>query len=637
MAQLSATDEFMTDSLIQASWNAYSELTETVHELGSATVEANPQGEAPFPLLQVDRLQAEALDALPAPSRLLALAALPGVSFQTAGGGTVRPILRGLSGLRVTTLFYGARIESQAWGEHHGIFLPEEGIERVEVVRGASTLTDTPDAMGGTLRFIPIGPDAEVGRKSALRLTGHSNTSGFQASVVTKKRSESAYHTFNGGINRHGEARLPEGLAIDQSDFRQFYAQGRFGYLRDWGTWDGAYTSAYNTAGLIGTQGWHQSGDHLLTTSLHIQGRGGWNWHPTVSYQLNHRKEFDGGWTTPDAEPALAELDLSLRTTRLDLRVDRQMEAWAVAWGLQSGQKSNTNGPTADSANPFLPDAQMLEAGAFASTGWSRKAWQVNGLLRGDLRTTELASGLTREFPMLSAGLGAQWTAPSGWSLNLNVARKNRAPGLAELGAQGIHHCVSRVEWGNPDLGLETSRQLELLVNRPLQNGWSAQGTLYHQAFSNYLYLRDTGTEIAGYPIYATSETQAELTGLEFSGAFIPATAWTLKWAVAWLHAEDSAGRPLPLIPPANARIEAAWNRVAPNGRTYGVQAINRSSTEAVLLDAGLSVDWNGRIRTQLTATNLLNTEYRTLLSQLNNLGLPEPGRNVKLRVEWHF
>ena len=91
------------------------------------------------------------------------------------------------------------------------------------------------------------------------------------------------------------------------------------------------------------------------------------------------------------------------------------------------------------------------------------------------------------------------------------------------------------------------------------------------------------------------------------------------------------------MIPPANARIEAAWNRVAPNGRTYGVQAINRSSTEAVLLDAGLSVDWNGRIRTQLTATNLLNTEYRTLLSQLNNLGLPEPGRNVKLRVEWHF
>ncbi len=631
--------QFLTDSLpgAPAESAATSAMTQSVHALESATVEAHAPGAAPPPLEQVQRIDVDVLDAAPASSRLLALAALPGVAFQTATGGTVRPIVRGLSGLRVTTMFYGARIESQAWGDHHGIFLPEEGIERVEVVRGASTLADAPDALGGILKFIPIGPEPQIGRKSALRLTGHSNTGGFQASVVTRKRSESAYHTFSGGINRHGEATLPNGSAIDHSNFRQFYAQGRFGYLRDWGTWDGAYTSAYNTAGLIGTDGWHQSGDHLITSSLHVQGRRGWIWHPTFSYQLNHRKEFEGNWGVIDAPDELAELDLSLRTTRIDLRVERTQNAWDAAWGLQTGTKTNTNGPIADSLSPFIPDAAVYEAGAFYSTGWQRDALRISGLARADVRQTEFANSLSRTFPMVSAGIGAQWRADNGWTWTLNAARKNRAPGLAELGAQGIHHCVSRVEWGSDDLGVETSHQVEFTVERPFRNGWNASATAYHQAFSNFLYLAETGEALNGLPVYVASETRAQISGVELNGSADLGAHWTAKWAASAIHAVDAEGQTLPLIPPANVRLENRWHSTTESGRRWDAQFIVRASTEAVLLDAGAAMWWNAHVRTSLTGSNLLNTEFRTILSQLNNLGLPEPGRNVKLRLEWHF
>lgn len=613
------------------------DITALVHGLDAVTVSAT--SDAPTaPLEQVQRLTVDALDATPAPSRLLALAALPGVSFQTATGGTVRPIVRGLSGLRVATYFYGARIETQAWGEHHGIYLPEQGIERVEVMRGASTLIDASDALGGVLRFVPIGPEAEQGRSNALHLTGHSNTSGYQASVITRKRSESAYHTFSGGVNRHGDATFPDGSRLDNSAYRQFFAQGRFGYLKRWGTWDGAYTSAYNTAGLIGRTGWHQSGDHLITSSMHIQGRRGWVWHPTLSYQLNHRKEFHDTLAVGEAESALlADFDLSLRTTRLDLRVERQTGSWQWAMGTQGGVKTNENGPLKADAGAFLPDAEIREGGVFVQSGWQRGALHGVGILRADARQT-LAAGLSgRTFWMGSGGVGMTWVSPHAWKLTLGLARKNRAPGLAELAASGIHGTMNRVEWGNADLMVETAHQIELTWTRPERNGWRAELSGYHQRVNGFIHLTEADTAIAGLPVYAFDQQNATLTGAELSAGWAVRRWLELRAAGSWIDARDEFGQVLPLIPPANVRLEAHTNWGDDIGRMWRAQSIVRASREAVLLDAGCSVMWNAHWTTTLTASNLLNRSYTTVLSQLNNLGMPEPGRNIRLRLEWSF
>ena len=108
-----------------------------------------------------------------------------------------------------------------------------------------------PDAFGGVLNVVPTGPLAEEGRLSQLSFTSHSNTGGFQGSWMTQKRSAKAHHVLLSGVNRFGEYQLPSEQRVEGL-LGQFYSQGRFGYIREWGTWEGAYSSCYNTAGLIG-------------------------------------------------------------------------------------------------------------------------------------------------------------------------------------------------------------------------------------------------------------------------------------------------------------------------------------------------------------------------------------------------
>ena len=343
-------------------------LNKTTETLQEAVIRSDADRPHEATVVDIRELDVQALDAIPAASRIQALKSVAGVHMMSAGPGMLRPVLRGLSGLRVATLFLNARVESQAWGEGHGIFFPEQGVSRMDVVRGPEVLQHGPDAYGGVLKVVPTGPLAEVGRLTQLSLTGHSNTGGFQGSVMTQKRSAKAHHVILSGVNRFGEYTLPSREQASGSALRQFYSQGRFGYLRDWGTWEGAYSSCYNTAGIVGTGGTEQSGDHMLTMGAQFR-TGLWNWHPTLSYQLNHRKELDV--VGPDSlnesnELAYTRLDLSLRSTRVDLRTSRSgNDGWDWTLGGQGYSKTNTNDSLLIAqSEQLIPDADIFGEGS---------------------------------------------------------------------------------------------------------------------------------------------------------------------------------------------------------------------------------------------------------------------------------
>ena len=88
-------------------------------------------------------------DQLMAPNLMELITSVPGVYSINTGASISKPVIRGLSGLKVVTFLNGLRIENQQWGNDHGLNFTDIGIKSVEIVKGPSSLLYGADALGG--------------------------------------------------------------------------------------------------------------------------------------------------------------------------------------------------------------------------------------------------------------------------------------------------------------------------------------------------------------------------------------------------------------------------------------------------------------------------------------------------------
>lgn len=619
--------------------SVYVALHERVLALNPVEIAADPRNPAKSSLRPSQVLHMRALDQVPATSRIEALASLPGVDLVSNGAGSLRPMIRGLSGLRIATLFNGARVESQAWGEFHGIYLPEEGIQAVEVIRGPASLAFGSDAYGGVLNFIPRAPLSAQGRETRLGLTGFSATSGWQLTAATEKRSQSTFHAFRGGYKEHGNYRMPSGVELANSGYAQFFGQGTFGYIRPWGVIEGAYSSAYNSGGLIGHPGWQQSGDHMVTTSAHWNWRG-WDLAPRLSYQLNHRKEFESEFGEPvsegdEAHPELA-LDISLRTLRWEATAHRSTWGrWASTWGIQGFQldsRFDDDGSAVLVHEPLIPDAQVSEQSAFTVWKRDRTDWGMQVAGRVDHRATQGPS--SRVDWLLGWGGGAHWNLNDRLTLRSHVAHSERVPGLSELYSQGVHHCAFRIEEGNASLNKERSFNVETSLDWAFK-GLRLEAVVYHHDIRNFTYISPTGRKQEGWSVFAWESADAVFRGGELSGAW-NRRHLRMDVAASVVDARQRTGATLPLIPPATVRSTLGLHELGHDPmRGLFVQAVVQHNRDATLVHAAAGGQLGERVTLNVSVQNVLNTEFIPTLSLLRDRGIPEPGRNVRLQLTW--
>ena len=394
----------------------------------------------------------------------------------------------------------------------------------------------------------------------------------------------------------------------------------------------------------------------MLTTGAHFRW-GNWDWHPTLSYQLNHRKEL--GVVPPDSltednEQAYTELDLSLRTTRYDVRAHHEgIKGWEWSLGSQGFTKTNKNDTALIDLNrAFIPDASIQGAGVFAKVSKPAASVVPTASIRGDVHHVawsvrpglhpaagQLATSGSRDYGMVSGALGALWQARERHRLGAHVMQGNRAPGLSELLAFGMHHDSFREEQGDVDLQAETSRSLELqwIVNSTDEGtGWSGDLAVYASRIVNYMLLVPTGqTNGEGLPIQLHQATLARLAGADVNASWqaprdIP---WSTHLALSYVDAEDESGDALPWTPPATGRFEIrrSWNV---SGKSKGASSmVLEASRDAVLVHASTSWNWGERIRLNAQVINATNVTYIPTLSLLRNVGMAEPGRNVRVQV----
>ncbi|MDQ3198876.1 MAG: TonB-dependent receptor [Verrucomicrobiota bacterium] len=283
------------------------------------------------------------------------------------------------------------------------------------------------------------------------------------------------------------------------------------------------------------------------------------------------------------------------------------------------------------------------------------------------------------DFTPLSAAGGAIYHFLDDWELALNVTFSQRAPTAEELFARGAHDATFQFIVGDPNLGVETSRGVDLSLRK---KAGVVTGSIsgYYNSFSDFIDFTSTADFEDGLRVFNYTPKDADFFGGEaqvdfhllpltithmaergandpkaikqlITGASSPGEAnpndLFLRLQADYVHAEDSGGEPLPRITPL--RYSASLNYVSSTwsaslegqrvNRQYRTAQFETSTLGYTFLNASLSRRLRlGRIYLDayLRGTNLTNEEARDHLSFLKDV-LPLEGRSIIVGIRTTF
>jgi len=476
------------------------------------------------------------------------LGTLPGVDNSKDSPWEQRPIVRGLSGQRVLVLMDGAPMNSARGNGPHPSLVDPSQIERVEVVRGPSSVSYGSDAIGGVINIITReAPAATVGRSftgSATQL-GSSAESQYGGSFDATTRVERLGLFTSAGWRHADDFRSPTGT-VANSGFRDWngLANVRYdfserlvlkgGYQVYRGTGIGipglssptatypdgmqsVFHFTYYNRDLAHLALDHQY-EHTWIASSHIK-----------AYRQQERRNF---FSTERVTPAFYGPNGSIyRTTNQDRYLD--LDTWGAQIQMSSvrtaryfftmgldAARDRTGGPNVRFRNYVYPTARGDSAGAVATLVsaslpkgdfdnvalyWQNQMflsplWTVSGGLRWTQYRYRSEAGLSIPasgpspafyFPALkvdngsaSGSLGVVYEPVPDLHLSANIANGHRQPTAQELFFKGAASVGFVI--GEPALKPEESVSYDTGL-RWERGGLAVSGNLFYTTFSNMI------------------------------------------------------------------------------------------------------------------------------------------------------
>jgi iron complex outermembrane recepter protein len=283
-----------------------------------------------------------------------------------------------------------------------------------------------------------------------------------------------------------------------------------------------------------------------------------------------------------------------------------------------------------------------------------------------------------QDFTPLSAAGGVIYHFMNDWELAINATFSQRAPTAEELFARGGHDATFQFIVGDPNLGVETSRGIDVSLRK---KAGVITGAIsgYYNSFSDFIDFTPTGEFEDGLQVFDYTPKNAEFYGGEAQVDFhlLPLTITRmadqsdsksvknvitgaaneteanpndlfLRLQSDYVHAEDrDTGEPLPRITPL--RYSASLNYVSPTwaasiegqrvNRQYRTAPFETETPGYTFLNASLSrrFRWGPTyIDVYLRGTNLTNEEARDHLSFLKEV-LPLEGRSIIVGLRTTF
>lgn len=624
------------------------------------------------------------------------LSGLPGVSSSYFGPNASRPVIRALDGNRVRILSNGgATTDASALSPDHAVPVDVLAIDRIEVLRGPAALLYGGSAIGGVVNIIDnrVPRQRIQGLQGQARLQaagGDAERSG--AALLETGQGDWAFH-LDAFDRRNGEVRVPRLLECERP--------GSISPARRI-----CNSSAAARGGAVGLS--HFGDSHRLGLSLASDRR---DYGTVIEDDVRigmqtDRLVLDGEWQQP--WPGFHAVKARLGSTRYrhtefeagqahtlfaqkgqELRVEARHKRWGPWEGvlglqLESGRfaadAAQHDEVHAHGSEVFAPHSRTRSQAVFAHEEW-RTAWglwhlggrleQVQVRSLGSPQHPETFEPGARRFSPKSFSWGAQYRLPAGWQLHGHWSHNERAPRDHELYAHGPHLATGSYSLGDPALGLERSRGLDLGLN--WASGANRLGiTVFRNRFSNYIALMDSldqgavvrvdaGGHVDTDPEHNTlvrqeyRGVQARFEGLELQGNWRlmeRTSTLDLQWRLDQVRALNlDNGQAMPRTPPLRvgatlvhgqgawtARLgfehAAAQNRV-PSGSV--------ATTAYTLWHAGWNYQQRQPVGTLHWSVSLLNLSDALAFNAASVLTstapgrAPLPGRSLRLGLRWQF
>ncbi len=613
------------------------------------------------------------------------LAGLPGVDATYFGPGASRPVIRGLGGDRIRVLSGGVgTLDASVVSPDHAVSLDPLLIDRVEVVRGPAALLYGGGAIGGVVNVIdgripetlPAGPVA--GRFELRGDTAADERTG--AAVLTGAAGKFAWR-LDGFRRETKDIAIPgfaETAALRESHEEAEEGPAAFGTLPNTATETsgGAFGLSYING--QGHLGFSSSGfDSLYGVPghdhHHAAAEAGETAEGSAGVRIDlrqHRWDLHGEWLAPVGILRSAKFQLGAadyRHTELEGdqigtrftneahegRLELLHEKIGDVEGALGWQFARSDfAAVGDEA--FMPPSVTRQQALFLYEEIVRGDWTAQFGARVDHQkiTPVAAFGLpARSHTGETFTAGLIWRLGAGSSLAFSLSANERAPNAQELYAAGPHAGTGAYEVGDPLLGVEKSRGLDLSyrIRRGLVTG---EVSVFLNRFDGYIYEEATGAEEDDLPVFAFVQRDAQLYGAEAELVFHlhetkESVADFRVFADSVRATNTTADTPLPRTTPVRLgagfdwqrgpwSINAEWRHVLKQDRL----APHETATPGYDL-VSLGGAWRfeaGRAHAELfvQGRNLLDETARVHASFLKDVA-PLPGRNLTAGLRFFF
>ena len=474
------------------------------------------------------------------------LSNIPGVSQTTFGPTANRPVIRGADKFRLRVLQNGTdTFDVSAQSEDHAVPIDPLMVDRIEVLRGSSSLLYGGGAIGGVVnvidRSIPTNPYDSSG---ASVLSSYSSVNeGLSYGAIAFGSSDKLNYQLNVAKRDYNDYDAPTFYTEDHHDAnatRKGHFHGvenshsdstsiGFGasYMLDSGFVGFSLSSFENDYGVPGE---HAEGDTLiemesdrfefrseieisdsgLLTGIDLNfGFGDYQhsesgyetennvteWHTHATYL---REGFEGRIAFKHEIGNLSGV-FGIHGLFDEFKIVGEE---SIFGGLsRSWLDNNVSDLTddtnySDPSNPSIEGEESSRISLFLIEEYELSDdTTINAGIRWESIKREYQSTIAdRDENTFSASGGVSHDLSELWNLSGNVSYSERTPDSAELYSDGAHHATEAYEIGNPNLENESAVGVEIIVRKTVGKV-TGQISAFHTKYNDYIFLEHSPNE----------------------------------------------------------------------------------------------------------------------------------------------